>query len=151
MKIVLEVEDDGVVSQTLECEAATDETAMSVAKRLSDQLGVDVEEILPDLGVERDQPFKHDGPERRVRHRRVCVDLHFETEHVRHRFSAHARWARVRRWGCRRFDVPRDACANLELREGDPTGQALNEQRPIGVFPGCKTVWLIKPGAEPNG
>lgn len=86
-----------------------------------------------------------------IRVQRVCVDLHFETEAKPAQFPANADWARVHRWGCHAFKIASDACAHLELREGSPTGPALNERQRIGVHAGCKPVWLVKPGPEPNG
>jgi hypothetical protein len=90
-------------------------------------------------------------PARPIRVQRVCVDLHFETEAKQAQFPAQAKWARVHRWGCHAFKIASDACAHLELHEGSPTGPALNERQAIGVHTGCKTVWLVKPGPEPNG
>lgn len=82
---------------------------------------------------------------------RVCIDLNFEGEAKRAWFPARAKWARVHRWGCRAFTIASDACAHLELREGSPTGPALNERQEIGPHKGCEIVWLVKPGSEPNG
>ncbi len=82
---------------------------------------------------------------------RVCIELHFETESKQKKFPVQAKWARVHRWGCRAFTIANDACAHLELREDTPTGPAINERQEIGPHVGCKTVWLVKPGPEPNG
>lgn len=86
-----------------------------------------------------------------IRMRRVCVEVHFEADHKQHKFPAQAKWARVHRWACRAFEVAHDACANLELRDGAPNGPPINERQEIGPHAGCKAVWLVKPGAEPNG
>jgi hypothetical protein len=79
------------------------------------------------------------------------VDVHFETEQARHRFPASSKWAHVHEWACTHFHVPHNVCANLELREGSPSGPALNEKKEIGVHAGCEVVWLVRPGPEPNG
>jgi hypothetical protein len=90
-------------------------------------------------------------PAQPIHLQRVCVELHFEGEAKQAQFPAQARWARVHRWGCRVFTIATDACAHLELREDTPTGPALNERQAIGPHSGCKPVWLVKPGPEPNG
>jgi hypothetical protein len=90
-------------------------------------------------------------PEERVRLKRACVEVFVEGEPKQHNFPIRARWARVHRWGCHAFGIARDACVHLELREGGPTGPALNERQEIGPQVGCKVVWLVKPGPEPNG
>ena len=83
--------------------------------------------------------------------RRVCLELHFESDSKRAWFPTRAKWSRVHRWACHAFDIASDACAHLELREGSPTGPALNERQEIGPHAGCEIVWLVKPGPEPNG
>jgi hypothetical protein len=88
---------------------------------------------------------------KRLRIHLVCIELHYESEIATHLFPARARWASVHRWGCRHFHVAHDACAQLELRVGAANGLLLNERESIGTFEGCKEVWLVKPGAEPNG
>lgn len=90
-------------------------------------------------------------PAEPIRVRRVCIELHFETEEKQKRFPVEAKWARVHRWGCRAFSIATDACPHLELREGSPQGPVINERQEIGPHSGCKTVWLVKPGPEPNG
>ncbi len=157
MKILIEVEEDDKVNRSAECEVSPEESVDALAKRIAGQLGLEAEELVADLGVGdvRFEPNARVGDYiehgKRWRHRRVCIDLRFESESNTHRFPAHSTWARVRRWGCKHFHVSADACINLELREGSPTGPPLNESSEIGVFTGCKTVWLVKPGPEPNG
>lgn len=157
MKLEIEVEEKGEIVRTVSSDAEPHETLETVVRRAAPQLAVDVEELLGDLTVDGKvlngqntvaEALSHG---RRLRHRRVCVELHFETDTVVHLFPAAGTWALVHRFGCRKFEVPHDACANLELHEGSPTGPALNDKVRIGVFPGCKTVWLVKPGPEPNG
>lgn len=92
-----------------------------------------------------------DWPGRPIVLRRVCLDLHFESESIRAWFPTRAKWVRVHRWACHAFKVAGDACAHLELREGSPAGPALNERQEIGLHAGCESVWLVKPGPEPNG
>jgi hypothetical protein len=157
MKIMVEVEEGGGVVRVVECEVSPEESVHAAARRLAELIGVETDELVEDLGA-GGVTFEREAPVRdclihgeRWRHRRVCIELHFETEHVVRTFPPRATWVRVHRWGCHRFHVPQDACANLELREGEPTGPALNEKVEIGVFAGCKVVWLVKPGPEPNG
>jgi len=157
MQLSIEVEEKGEVIRTVTAEVIPTETLEIVVRRSAGELAVDVEELLGDLvadgksldpGQTVAEALAHSH---RIRHRRVCVDLHFETEHLEHLFPANGTWSLVHRFGCKKFEVPRDACANLELHGGSPTGPALNDQVRIGHFPGCKTVWLVKPGPEPNG
>ncbi len=95
----------------------------------------------------RGAPIRH----KKLQLHRVCVEVHFETETERHWFPAQARWARVHRWACKKFEVATDACANLELREGAADGPPINEREPIGKSDECKVAWLVKPGPEQNG
>lgn len=90
-------------------------------------------------------------PAQPIRIRRVCIELHFESDAKQKKFPLQAKWARVHRWGCRAFTIASDACPHLELREGSPQGTAINERQEIGPHAGCKPVWLVKPGPEPNG
>jgi hypothetical protein len=157
MRILVEVEEAGEVVRSAECEVSEAESVRAVARRLASQLAVEVEELEADLGV-AGITFEPEAPVRECiaggthwRHRRVCVELHFESETVIHHFPPRWHWAKVHHFGCRHFHVSHDACANLELREGTPAGPALNEKVEVGVFPGCKSVWLVKPGPEPNG
>ena len=156
MTIVLEVEELGNVVRIVEVELGDDETVEGAAARLAESLGeIETEELLEDLIAEGERLERHrrlgELPATRWRHRRVCIDLHSEADQERHHFPARAKWARVHRWGCAKFHIPTDLCANLELREGSTTGPVLNEASEIGHFPGCKVVWLVKPGPEPYG
>jgi hypothetical protein len=157
MLVIVEIEEDGAVVKTAECEIAEGTTVADVARMAGPQLGITSEEIVIDLGVNgtsfepdhRIEDCLHHG--NRWRHRRTCVSVHFETEEARHHFPARAHWAIVHHWACVHFRVAKDACANLELRDGSPEGPAINENTKIGHFEGCMTVWLIKPGPEPFG
>jgi len=157
MKVALELEEQGKVVRSVEVEAADHETISVIAQRFAEALGLQPDELLEDLSIDGkhvrpDHSLREcNGHGRHFRHRRVCIDLHFETEEARHHFPAKARWARVHEWGCKKFTVAHDACANLELHEGSPDGPALNEDKEIGHFADCKVVWLVKPGPEPNG
>lgn len=151
------VEAHGSVARFAECAASEEECIRDLAGRMAQQLEIEAEELMLDLGVgdiRFDQNarvgecIKHGN---HWLHRRVCVDLRFESESIVHHFAPKSTWARVHRWGCHHFHIAGDACANLELREGSPTGPALNENAELGVFAGCKTVWLVKPGPEVNG
>lgn len=82
---------------------------------------------------------------------RQCVTLHFEDEELKHKFPATATWARVHQFGCRHFKIAHDACANLELRLHKFDGSPVNERKQIGHYEGCVDIYLVKPGAEPNG
>lgn len=87
----------------------------------------------------------------RVEVHRVCVSVHVEGESDRQNFPATAHWRQVHRWACRRFTIASDSCANMELHMGKIDGPVLNERKQIGQHEGCVEVWLVKPGAEPNG
>ncbi len=157
MQLFVEVEESGSITRTATCNAVETEKVKEVVERVATELAIDTAEILESIGV-GDVRFdvhatvadcvKHGH---QWRHRRECIDLHFESESARHHFPAKAHWARVHQWGCKHFKVAHDACANLELRDGAPDGPALNERKEIGEHHGCETVWLVKPGPEPNG
>jgi hypothetical protein len=157
MKIDVDVEEGNAVVQSLVCEADPQETIEQFASKLASQIGMDTEDVLESLGTngtsfqrhERVGECIHHG--NRWRHRRVCLDVRFESENEVHYFSPRAPWRRVHHWGCTQFKVAHDACANLELHDGSSEGPVLNEKVQIGSFAGCKTVWLVKPGPEPNG
>jgi len=157
MKVTLEVEERGQLVRSAEVDAAEHDTVAIVAQRFADVLGLTPDELLEDLSIDGIHLQPHsaikdcNGHGRHLRHRRVCIDLRFETEEARHLFPARAHWSRVHEWGCKKFKVAHDACANLELHEGAPDGPPLNEEKEIGHFPDCKAVWLVKPGPEPNG
>jgi hypothetical protein len=90
-------------------------------------------------------------PAQPIRLQRIEVEVHFESHVRRHHFPVHARWARVHRWAVHVFNIAADAAVHLELHEDTPTGPVLNERQEIGPHPHHKTVWLVKPGPEPNG
>jgi len=157
MRIQIDVEESGVIVRSAEEEVAPDETIEAIVKRIAPKLEIEAEELMEELrtdGVafEKDMVagdcMRHGH---RWRHQRVCIDFHFESEHLVYHFSPANRWAQVHRFGCHRFEIPRDACANLELHKGSPDGPALNENSRIGRLSGCEMIWLVKPGPEPNG
>lgn len=98
-----------------------------------------------------EHPDWYDRDQRRGELQTVSVHVHFESESATRQFLAKSTWRRVHRWGCKKFKVSSDACANLELRKDSPDGPALNESKEIGDHEEPLTVWLVKPGAEPNG
>jgi hypothetical protein len=157
MKAELELEDHGMPITSVDFELFPSETIDTLAARLALQIQMEPDDIIAGLCMDG-APIpneialqEHLMRGHRLRLKRVCIDLHFETEAAMHKFPPHATWGRVLDWGCNHFRVPRDLRANLELREGSPTGPAVNERLEIGEFGGCKTVWLVKPGPEPNG
>jgi hypothetical protein len=158
MIVIIEIEEHEQELRLIEAEVATEEVELSAFLRsIAEKSGVSAEELALDLGVGEVhfQPnarlaecLKHGH---RWRHRRVCIDLHFESEQALHSFPAGGTWALVHKWGCHRFDVSHDACANLELHEGSAKGPVLNDRVQIGHHRERKTVWLVKPGPEPYG
>lgn len=157
MVVLVDLEQDGGVVKTAECEIAAGATVAEVAQLVGPQFDISAEEIAMDLGVNgaafdahhRVENCLHHG--NRWRHRRTCVAIHFESEDARHHFPASAPWAVVHRWACDHFRVAKDACANLELHEGAADGPVINESKKIGHHPECLAVWLAKPGPEPFG
>lgn len=158
MIVILEIEDGEKGLREIELDSPNGEVELAaLLAPVAEKEEFPLDELLLDVGV-GDVPFdphsrvveclKHGN---RWRHRRVCVDLHFESEEAKHSFPVRATWAQVHHWGCHGFDVPRDACANLELRDGAPNGPVLNDRNRIGYHHGCKTVWLVRPGPEPYG
>ena len=146
--IIIEVEQCGVPVEKIELEFEAQPEHREVAEKLAAVLALDAEELLAELAA------AHHGGRHEHRHHRLqltCIDLHFESEAAKHRFLARSTWARVHRWGCRKFHIAADIAANLELRDGAPDGPALNEAKPIGHREGCQVVWLVKPGPESNG
>jgi hypothetical protein len=158
MVIFVEIEQDGEEIRVVEIDVPTEEVELAAfLEPVAAKSGIPVEELVLDLGVadlqfeprsKVSECLKHGH---RWRHRRVCIELHFESENVDQHFPARSTWGRVHLWGCHHFDVPHDACANLELHEGTPAGPVLNDLKQIGRHKGCKTVWLVKPGPEPYG
>jgi hypothetical protein len=124
MKIVLDIEENGQVVRSIEADADEHDNIGVVAPRFAAALGLELEELLEDLSVDgkqldhRDRVPDCNGHGHHLRHRRVRINLHFETESHEHRFPARAKWARVHHWGCKHFHVAHDACANLELHDG---------------------------------
>lgn len=130
----------GELAKRIEAEADVD--GLSIV-----QMALDSEDDL-DEGIVLDSlKFKH----HHIRVHRVCVEVFVEGEPAKRKFPEAARWARVHRWACRKFTVAPDACANLEMHLDTPDGPLVNERKQIGHHDGCVKVWLVKPGAEPNG
>ncbi len=157
MRIHIDVEEGNSIVASADCEASAEDTIELVVSNAAPQLGVAPAEILLDLGAVS-QRFQRESKVgdcivhgQHWKHRRTCVQIHFETERAEHRFPATAAWGQVHVWACGHFRIPPDLCTNLELREGGPKGPALNEKKQIGVHASCESVWLVKPGPEPNG
>ena len=139
MIVILEIEEGEKGVREIELNSPHEEAELaSLLAPVAEKEGFPLNELLSDLGVGEVQfephskvgeCLKHGN---RWRHRRVCIDLHFESEDAKHHFPARATWAQVHRWGCDHFDVPSDACANLELHEGTATGPVLNDRNRIG-------------------
>lgn len=155
MKVHVNVEDDDGTSRLLEYDLVPTEPIELLAAKIASDLDEPVADILADFGSNGAAPtatapaieFLHGC----IKLRRVCVELHFETETITRRFSPTAEWERVHQFGCKKFHVAEDACANLELHDGTADGPALNERQEIGSFERCRSVWLVKPGPEPSG
>ncbi|HEY6329641.1 MAG TPA: hypothetical protein VI756_09890 [Blastocatellia bacterium] len=156
MQIIVDVE-GADAQRILEIAVEGGETINSLVDRIATELSCEKADILADIRrggliVELDSVVGGCVPhDHRIHHRRVCIELHFESEHKVHHFPSTAHWERVRLWGCKEFDVARDASANLELRARSETGPPLNESREIGHVKGCEPVWMVKPGPEPYG
>ena len=156
MELMVEVDDGGPDSPlAIACESTDQEIVCDVVTRSLTEQSLDVVDVRECL--ERGEPGSRadarvgDLGVKCLRIRVSCIDLYFEGEHIRRRFSSHSTWSAVHRWGCHHFTVAEDACANLELRDGSPTGPALNESLAIGPCRGCRVIWLVKPGPEPYG
>ena len=156
VELELSISGDDSAESTVRVHADSGDSLEKFAARITESAQLDGDAVLEvALGVElperqrfvRDLAFRH----KKLRLRRTCIDLHFESEQKKHNFPADAHWSAVHRWGCRHFNVSHDACANLELRAGSSTGAPLNEHQKIGHAKECKTVWMVKPGPEPNG
>jgi hypothetical protein len=125
MIIIVEIEQDQQETKVFEIELNDAEAELTTFLRpVADKTGIPVEELILDLGAGDIQfqpgwkvgqcvPHGH-----KWRHRRVCIDLHFESEEAKHDFPARAPWARVHHWGCKHFDVPNDACSMIEHISG---------------------------------
>lgn len=152
LELTLETENDRV----LRVRADAAESLQGFADRISKDAEVNGESVLEaaagvDITNFRVPVGEIDFRHQKIKVRKTCVEGHFESEVESHHFPANAPWAVVHRWGCRKFDVANDACANLELRAGSSTGAPINEHDKIGESQACKPVWLVKPGPEPNG
>lgn len=159
MKMTIDVVEDGEVLKMAESEVSENDTLEAVVSRLAKELEIESEEIFSDFDVDgkkfdRNMRFIDcKGISDHLTHQRVCIEIHFETEVETHRFSTSETWGKVHDWACnnKTFNIPKNLCANLELREGSPTGEPLNDQKRIGPVIGCKVVWLVNPGSEKYG
>src|SRR5438477_6854394 len=94
MQIEIEVEEKGEVVRTISSNAEPHETLEGVLRRTAPQLAVDIDELLADIAVDgkvlsgQDTVAEALSQGRRLRHRRVCVELRFETETITHLFPA---------------------------------------------------------------
>ncbi|HRH45285.1 MAG TPA: hypothetical protein PKY82_26840 [Pyrinomonadaceae bacterium] len=150
--LLIEVEENGIVVKTSNITVLDNDTIETIAQRASTELGIDLEEIIENIvGDFGSLKAKQNDKDKKIKIQRVCVELHFESKEESQNFSSNSKWSKVHRWGCRKFKIAPDACANLELRENSAEGPVINENGKIGSFSGCKIVWLVKPGAEPNG
>jgi hypothetical protein len=131
---------------TIECDA--ERTHHHLAEQLAEVLTLGVEELVEEFASEQEI---YDRQRHHCKLKLECIDVHFETESAIHHFPSRAKWKHVHYWACRKFKIAKDVSANLELRDGSPEGPVLNESKHIGHFEGCRTVWLVKPGPEPNG
>jgi hypothetical protein len=147
IQVQVELERRGLPTETVTIAFVGTVNRPELAQKIAAILELDAEEILEELSnPETLHPEHHRG-----KLKLVCIDLHFESDAAKHHFLASAKWERVHRWGCKKFKVASDACANLELHSGSAAGPALNESKPIGHHEGCMDVWLVKPGPENNG
>jgi hypothetical protein len=156
----IEVEDNSGAARHIEIACDPSEPLSALTQRLDEHGEIDtdgqavIEIALGSAAVldERRVLEQIAWPIAPIRLRRVCVEVHFESEEpARRNFPISAKWARVHRWACCKFDVAHDACAHLELHEGAPNGPVINERQEIGPSGSCKVVWVVKPGPEPNG
>ena len=157
MQLKFEIEEGSQVVAEVNREVSGNERFHDVLAGVSKEIDVELEHLIAELEhegktLETDtlviDVATHAVP---LRVKRVCVDVHFESEQKPHRFLSKQTWGHVHRWACKHFNISKDACPNLELRDGGPTGPALNDKSRIGYFHECKQVWLVKPGPEPNG
>ncbi len=148
LAITIEVKRHGSPVEVIRIETEGDLSHRELAPKLAALLALEAEELIAEF---EHAPGCYEPERRRGKLQLVCIDVHFETEQAAHHFVARSTWARVHRWACRKFRIAADAAANLELRDGAPTGPVLNESRPVGHHEGCRAVWLVKPGPEPNG
>src|ERR1039457_5657064 len=127
LAITIEVTRHGspVVVIRIECEE--DFSHRALAPKLAALLAVEAEELIAEF--EHD-PGCYDPEKHRGKLQLVCIDVHFETEQATHHFLSRSTWAHVHRWACLKFKIAADAAANLEMRDGAPTGPILNESKP---------------------
>jgi hypothetical protein len=146
--ITIEIKRHGVPVEILKVECEGELSHRELAPKLAGLLALEAEELIAEFSHD---PEAYDPGKRRGSLRLVCVDLRFESESATHHFLARSTWGHVFLWGTRRFRIAASAAANLEMRDGSPDGPVLNESKHIGHHEGCRTVWLVKPGPEPNG
>ena len=158
MKITIDVEDGGSPQKSITIDADGNETIETIATKVAKGLGIDPAELMDDLGAGYVLFAKQDTVGNCIRHghkwrhRRVCVEVHYQSEPAaRHFFNPKKHWRVVHEWACKHFRVAEAMCQDLELFAGSPTGPALNENLPIGWSEECKVVWLAKRGPEQNG
>ena len=147
-RVTVEVVRHGAPVEVIEIECDAESTHQLLAERLAEALALEVEGLVEEFNSDLEI---YDRPRRHCKLKLECVDVHFESESAIHHFPSRAKWKHVHVWACKRFKIAKDACPNLELRDGSPEGPALNESKHIGRFEGCRMVWLVKPGPEPNG
>ena len=158
MKVTFELESEESVSELLTVEANAQETLESITKKAAEALKIEPSELLVSIGgdeplIVKDHSKKWCIPNIHLRFcPTVCVEVHYQSEPpVRRLFTPFTKWVKVHEWACKQFEVADCFCQDLELVEGGPDGQALNEKAPIGFSRDCKTIWLINPGPECNG
>jgi len=148
MRVTVEVLRHGSPVEIIEVECDAEPTHQLLAERIAEALTLGVEELVEEFSSDHGI---YDRSRRRCKLKLECIDVHFESESAVHHFPSRAKWKHVHFWACKKFKIAKDVSVNLELRDGSPEGPALNESKHIGRFEGCRTVWLVKPGPEPNG
>jgi len=158
MKITIDIEGSDGSPKSIAIDADGSETIEAIAVKAAKDLGIDPAELMDDLGTDDVLFAKQDTVDKCIRHghkwrhRRVCIEVHYQSEPAtRHFFNPKKHWRVVHEWACKHFHVAEAMCQDLELFAGSPTGPALNENQPIGESAECRVVWLAKPGPEPNG
>lgn len=146
--VTVELHKHGSAVETIKIECDAEPTHHHLAEKLAEVLTIGVEELVEEFAAEQEI---YDASRHHCRLKLECIDVHLESESATHHFPARAKWKNISHWACKKFRIAKDASANLELRDGSAEGPALNESKRIGRFEGCRTVWLVKPGPEPNG
>jgi hypothetical protein len=146
--VTVELHRHGSAVETIKIECDAEPTHRHLAEKLAEVLTIGVEELVEEFAAEQEI---YDASRHHCKLKLECIDVHFETESATHHFPARAKWKHVFNWACKKFRIAKDASPNLELRDGSAEGPALNESTHIGRFEGRRTVWLVKPGPEPNG